>query len=348
MNIWKAASSGNDERINILLDEGINIDSRDKYGFTPLILASSKTRSSSSLDTVKLLLDKGADINARTDSGYTALMHSVGTTNSTSSLDTVKLLLDNGADINAKTNSGTNALILSAGNSNNTSSLETVKLLLDNGADINAKTNSGETALTLSVKNSNTKSSLDTIRLLLDKRANPFDIKKEKTIIDICPTAECKKLVSEYIWKALYKRDKDLAEKFAYLGETKFPEQPRGPRLHSWYTSISEVNLPVDVWEVILLNKRQQLLCSKLQSSKNREVLMFFALELGISIAEEMSKGQLCGLISRQLMYGKYNDKSIKEIQSIKKDMLRLAKKLNISTSGRNIEDIMKDISSVL
>jgi ankyrin repeat protein len=317
MNIFEAVQVGNNQRIIELLDSGINVNIRYKNGSTPLMFAIQQSNSSSSLETVKLLLDRGADINAKNNSGNNVLSFLVQYANTPESLNLLKSFLEKGVNINEKNNVGITPLMYAASYSNQEGSLDAVKLLLDNGANVNAKDNNGYTALMFSYKYSGDTSSIDTMKLLLAYGANPLDID--------CQTVACDKLLAPYIWKKLYSRDKQLASKYSNEGEVK---------------------LPKDVWEIILLNKRQQLLCENLNHSRNREVLILFALELGINVTDSLTKGQLCGLISRQLAYGKYSNKSQQEIDTFKKDILRMAKKFNIDTN-RPFEEIVKKLGKM-
>jgi len=68
-----AASSGNEDLIIFLLDEGINIDYPTAEGWTPLFIATRDGRA----EAAKLLIYKQADINAQTDLGATALLMAV-------------------------------------------------------------------------------------------------------------------------------------------------------------------------------------------------------------------------------------------------------------------------------
>ena len=107
--------------------------------------------------------------------------------------------------------------------------------------------------------------------------------------------------------------------------------------------------LSKDVWELILLNKRQSQLCSVLSSNKNKEVLKYFALELGIPVPEGITKGKLCAIISRYLAYNKYfseagkkytEEKMNKQIKYIKD----LASQYNLDRN-RPIGEILQDLS---
>lgn len=309
------------EIVKILIDAGADVNMYTKSGYTPLVTASERSNSTSSLETVKLLLDSGAEINAKTSIGNTALMFAVRNSRIKSSLETVKLLIDRGADINAKDNNKNTSLMIACKFSNDTSSLETVKFLLDRGVNINDKNIEGQTALTFAVTSSNTTSSLDTVKLLLENGAD-VSILIHKNVN--CPNTECEKMVSPYVWKYLYARDVDTAKRYA-----------------------KQSVFPKDVWEIILLNKRQQLLCSKLSSNKNEEVLKFFAIELNIPINERLTKAQLCGLISKQIVYGKiYHNRDI-ETESIKRQILQLARSYGIDTN-RLIPQVIEDLGKVL
>jgi ankyrin repeat protein len=309
------------ETVKTLIDEGADVNILTGTGYTPLMTSSEKTKDTSSLETVKLLLDSGADVNLKSSDGNIALMFAVRTSRNTSSLETVKFLIDKGSNVNTKDNVGHTPLMVACRYSHENSSLETVQLLLDSGANINEKNLAGETALTFAITSIRTTSSLDTVKLLLENGADVSAIIQQKIT---CPNIECEKLISPYIWKYLYARDVDTAKRYAR--QSMFPK---------------------DVWEIILLNKRQQLLCSKLSSNKNKEILKLFAMELNIPINEGLTKGQLCGLISKQIVYGKiYHNRDI-EAESVKKQLLQLAKTYGIDTN-KPIAQVMKDLGKVL
>ena len=325
MDIFEAARTGNIKRISELLEQGVDINSKDDKGLTALYQAACCSNDTSSLETVKFLIDHGADVNIKTPAGHTPLAIATEFSNSKSSLETVKLLLLSGANVNAQSNRGSTALLYAARFSNSKSSLETIKLLLDYGADINISDTNGYTALIIAVLFSNTTSSPETVEFLLEHGADVFHRNNENnSAIDYCPKQECRELISEYIWKRLYQRDLETASK--YSKSTLFPK---------------------DVWTLILLNKRQQLLCQKLSSDKNKEVLKLFAMELNIPITKEMTKAQLCGVISRQIVHGKIYNNTENEMANIKKQMIQLARKFNIDTN-RPIQEIIADINRVI
>src|SRR3989338_282627 len=70
-SLIKAASAGDAERLQILLSQGGKIDVREPVdGRTLLMFAASKGRK----EVVRLLLEKGVDVNSKSTSGWTALI----------------------------------------------------------------------------------------------------------------------------------------------------------------------------------------------------------------------------------------------------------------------------------
>lgn len=59
--------------VELLLKSDININSKDKYGWTPLMYAATFGRK----EIVNLLIEKGADINIQNDIGWTALSYAL-------------------------------------------------------------------------------------------------------------------------------------------------------------------------------------------------------------------------------------------------------------------------------
>jgi hypothetical protein len=133
----EAASRGDLEKVKRLLNEGADVNAKNKYGQTPLHWAATWGH----LDIVKLLVDRGADINAKDEDGETPLHWAAANDH----LDVVEFLLDRGADVNAKSGYGQTPLHWAA----TYSRLDIVKLLLDRGADVNAKNGDGKTPLDL-------------------------------------------------------------------------------------------------------------------------------------------------------------------------------------------------------
>jgi ankyrin repeat protein len=90
------------ETIGLLLDSGVDVNTRDKSNKPVLHIAAND----GFLAVAKTLLDRGADINARDNEGTTALWWAAGI----GQRDATILLVERGADLNAKANDGTTAL----------------------------------------------------------------------------------------------------------------------------------------------------------------------------------------------------------------------------------------------
>ena len=182
-----AVASKNKEMVKLLLDNGANINIKDKiYGYTPLIIAVRV----GDLEIAKLLLDYCADINIKDNQGKTAIAtaenyskiedminllkeYGAKTTEQANkdllsaakqeNLELVKEAIAEGADVNAKINNSTALHIISQ--SGNT---EIAKVLIDNKADVNIKVKTGITPLMVASYYGNR----DIVKLLLDNGAN--------------------------------------------------------------------------------------------------------------------------------------------------------------------------------
>jgi len=85
-----AADLGNKKMVSLFLSKGIDINKKNKSGFTALHFASRDGHT----DVVRLLVSKGADINAKTKKGWTPLILAAFNDNK----EIGKLLIKNGAD----------------------------------------------------------------------------------------------------------------------------------------------------------------------------------------------------------------------------------------------------------
>ena len=115
------------DTINLFIESGVEIDSRDKSGITPFLCAlASKYYSDFSI--ASLLLENGANPFARSSDGRNALMFAL---RSNKDLDIIKALIKLGVSVNDSTSNG-NTPIFSA--AMNTSSPEIISLLYESGA----------------------------------------------------------------------------------------------------------------------------------------------------------------------------------------------------------------------
>lgn len=88
-----AAENGHVEKVKELLDAGIDPNVQDRYGNTPLAIATDYGR----IEIVRVLLEAGADPNLQDRSGYTPIIY----TGIFGQTEIAELLIDYGADLNA-------------------------------------------------------------------------------------------------------------------------------------------------------------------------------------------------------------------------------------------------------
>ena len=94
IKLIQAVQDGNLEAVQKYLAAGMDVNTKDGYGATPLLYAAEYGRN----DVAELLITNGADLNATYNDGLTALHAAV----LNGSNEIVKLLIDQGADVNAK------------------------------------------------------------------------------------------------------------------------------------------------------------------------------------------------------------------------------------------------------
>jgi ankyrin repeat protein len=121
----QAAASGHVEGVEILLDNGIDVNQRGPGETTALIEAVDGER----VEVIELLLDRGANVNAVNSRNVTAVMIASAQGN----VGILSSLLDRGADANAVGPDGTTALIQAIDGGHN----GIVELLISRGADVN-------------------------------------------------------------------------------------------------------------------------------------------------------------------------------------------------------------------
>jgi ankyrin repeat protein len=121
-----AARSGNSEVVRILIEYNpADINSRDEYGWTPLLMASGGHNFKGGF-ALRLLLEHGADINLQDETGLTPLQWA----SFNGALEVVRLLLEHGADVEATNKQGKTALQEAAQEGHD----QVLKLLREHGA----------------------------------------------------------------------------------------------------------------------------------------------------------------------------------------------------------------------
>ncbi len=138
-----ASKFGYKSIVEKLLQSNADVNFQDRYGNTALMDASLVRRHK---EIVEILLKAGANVNARDNQGWSALI--------LASLqgykEIVQMLIKAGADVNVKDNDDNPALLLAAMEQSNK---YIVEMLIKAGADVNAKDNDGYTALMTAARN---------------------------------------------------------------------------------------------------------------------------------------------------------------------------------------------------
>ena len=112
--LLNAALYGDIEGVRLLLGKGANVQARDIFGRTPLIVATATWNGpmDCSVDIVRLLLDHSADVNAQNQKGRTALMEALGQWQFERQREMVELLLSRKPDLSLRDKSGRTALAM--------------------------------------------------------------------------------------------------------------------------------------------------------------------------------------------------------------------------------------------
>jgi ankyrin repeat protein len=146
-----AAEGGYTEISQTLIDRGARVDSKDNEGRTPLHLASDGYT-----PMVDLLLTKGASVLSKDKNGRTPLHYAVVEANN----ETALLLLSKGAKVDARDKKGWTPLYLASVNDQP----RMVELLVNKGADVNPKV--GPSPLVGAVMDGHTQ----VVKVLLEKK----------------------------------------------------------------------------------------------------------------------------------------------------------------------------------
>ncbi|KAK4220849.1 ankyrin repeat-containing domain protein [Podospora fimiseda] len=151
----KAAGDGNETLARTILENNVDIDSRDEENRTPLIAAAAGGHSR----LVEVLIKHGANIEAVDDGKHTPLISAA----TCGDVVAVKMLLDNGAQLDATNRRFETALMKASRQGYN----NVVKVLLEYGAKLEINNIKDQTALMLAVRNGH----CDVVKMLVEKGA---------------------------------------------------------------------------------------------------------------------------------------------------------------------------------
>ena len=134
-SIISGSHHGNLDKVKAEVRNGVDINTKNAFGITPLYMASFHGK----LPVVKYLVQNGADVNLQKNTGDTPLHAASWSGN----LEILKYLIKKDADITIKNNFGNTPLHTASWQGK----FEVVKYLINSGADITLKNNFGNTPL---------------------------------------------------------------------------------------------------------------------------------------------------------------------------------------------------------
>ena len=172
--LHSAAEGGDVSIIEIILSDGIEVNSKDSFGATPLMIAATKCKK----EAVDFLLSKGADPSLTTNTGRNSL-HAAAEGGDVSIVET---MLSHDIPLDSTDNDGITSLMIAAALNN----IETVKILFSKGADPLLKSNEGRTALFFTALGGHT----DVIKLILSYGLE-IDSRDDKGLTTLMVAAEC-------------------------------------------------------------------------------------------------------------------------------------------------------------
>lgn len=152
----RSAENNDIQTVGLFLGSGINVDTRDDRGWTPLMVSSFNGNA----EIAELLIRSGADVHVQDNAGY-GPMHWAAFNGYS---NVIKLLIALNADVNARSQHGWTPLLQSATRGHVAASWA----LISGGADPNFASNDGWTPLHKACANGHSK----VVRLLLSAKAN--------------------------------------------------------------------------------------------------------------------------------------------------------------------------------
>lgn len=149
-----ASYHGNSDIIDLLIENGADLDAKNKDGVTALMISSNEGY----VDIIKNLLKNSASINIQDNKGFTVIFHAE------QQICVIDLLVKNGANLDIKDKHGNTALIFAARKGQK----DIIELLIKYGANINIQNHVGDTAL----MKSSVRRDYDLVKIFIESGAN--------------------------------------------------------------------------------------------------------------------------------------------------------------------------------
>lgn len=132
-----AAGDGDLALVRAAVEAGLDVNSADEYGITPLM----QSVAGANVELVDYLINAGADVNMQDSDGYSALLHAIDAHGqvagdpelSADYWQIMRLLVEAGADVNVRDSSGETAVSLARSYADSENG-KTVELLMELGA----------------------------------------------------------------------------------------------------------------------------------------------------------------------------------------------------------------------
>lgn len=189
--LFDAVNGNSKESLLFLLEFGLNVNSVDKNGQTPLMIASSNGTCDSTM--VRLLIEQGADINIL-DKNVESALFSAAFSLGFSNLNAVKILIKNGCKTNIENKYGQTVLTKAAAAYN---AEDVVNIFIDIGLNVNHEDIYGKTPLFYAIESDN----VESFDLLLENNAHINIVDKN----GVSPLMKARQKLNPYLEKQLLK-----------------------------------------------------------------------------------------------------------------------------------------------
>ncbi|XP_027139597.1 ankyrin repeat, SAM and basic leucine zipper domain-containing protein 1 isoform X3 [Larimichthys crocea] len=231
----RAISKGNIGAVEQLLDNGMDVETRLGFEWTPLMCAVSVAN----YDLAKMLLDRGANASFNKDH-WTVLMASTTASASEDKIALcVELLLTRNADPNMVDRSQLTCLMLAAREGYS----KVINLLVSHGAEINVQDSNGFTALSIAVQYGRVEAVLKLLQLGADKTIRTNTGKSPADLAVTYKHTQISKILASLSQVSTLEAFSSMEETLSKLFKTNSelgPSRERSEDLHNFLISVRQ------------------------------------------------------------------------------------------------------------